>query len=50
MLLNQSHDAGHSHGVSNVRCDNSYVDAVRASHGQLPKINFPIFNGDNPQL
>jgi hypothetical protein len=28
----------------------SYVDAVRASHGWLLKVNFPVFNGDDPQL
>jgi hypothetical protein len=28
----------------------SYVDVVRASHGRLRKVNFPVFNGDDPQL
>jgi hypothetical protein len=44
----QSHDVDPLHGASSACRDNSYNDAVHASHGQLPKLNFPVFNGDDP--
>jgi hypothetical protein len=27
-----------------------HFDSVTASQGRLPKIHFPVFNGDEPQL
>jgi hypothetical protein len=27
-----------------------HFDAVRASQGRLPKLQFSVFNGDDPQL
>jgi hypothetical protein len=28
----------------------SHYNLVRSSHGKLPKINFPVFTGEDPQL
>jgi hypothetical protein len=32
------------------RRNSSYFDSVRASQGWLPKLQFPVFNGEDPQL
>jgi hypothetical protein len=40
----------HSHAPFHDADSHSYGDAVRANHGRLPKLNFPMFNGDDSQL
>jgi hypothetical protein len=36
--------------LSRVRSPSIYADAVHPSQGRFPKLHFPVFNGEDPQL
>jgi hypothetical protein len=40
----------HSHELGRSVPHATHVDSMRASHGRLPKLQFPMFRGEDPQL
>jgi hypothetical protein len=40
----------HYSELSHAHSTGSFEDSLRSSHAHLPKIQFPLFNGEDPQL